>query len=65
MTLGAFGHGPDVAAIDLVRMKCGDRMFDVGGVAGELIHAFMPTVGDRNTAEPPFVGRALWEDHLV
>ncbi len=29
-----FGHGMDVAAIDLERMKRGDRMFDVGRVAG-------------------------------
>ena len=36
-----FGHGMDVAAIDLERMKRGDRMFDVGRVAGELQHAFM------------------------
>ena len=36
-----FGHGLDVAAIDLERMKRGDRMFDVGRVAGELQHAFM------------------------
>ncbi len=28
--------GMDVAAIDLERMKRGDRMFDVGRVAGEL-----------------------------
>jgi aminoglycoside phosphotransferase (APT) family kinase protein len=36
-----FGHGMDVAAIDLERMKRGDRLFDVGRVAGELQHAFM------------------------
>ena len=29
-----FGHGMDVAAIDLERMKRGDRMFDVGRIAG-------------------------------
>src|SRR6266536_519231 len=39
-----FGHGMDVAAIDLERMKRGDRMFDVGRVAGELQHAFMSAV---------------------
>ena len=42
-----FGHGMDVAAIDLERMKRGDRMFDVGRVAGELQHAFMAATGDR------------------
>ena len=55
-----FGHGLDVAAIDLERMKRGDRMFDVGRVAGELQHAFMSTVGDRHRAEP-FIGHFLWE----
>jgi ribonucleotide monophosphatase NagD (HAD superfamily) len=42
-----FGHSMDVAAIDLERMKRGDRMFDVGRVAGELQHAFMRDSGDR------------------
>jgi aminoglycoside phosphotransferase (APT) family kinase protein len=55
-----FGHGLDVAAIDLERMKRGDRMFDVGRVAGELQHAFMAATGDRNRAEP-FIGHFLWE----
>ena len=55
-----FGHGMDVAAIDLERMKRGDRMFDVGRVAGELQHAFMRAVGDRCRAEP-FIGHFLWE----
>jgi aminoglycoside phosphotransferase (APT) family kinase protein len=47
-----FGDGMDVAAIDLERMKRGDRMFDVGRVAGELQHAFMRDSGDRYRAEP-------------
>jgi len=47
-----FGHGMDVAAIDLERMKRGDRMFDVGRVTGELEHAFMSATGDRRRAEP-------------
>jgi aminoglycoside phosphotransferase (APT) family kinase protein len=47
-----FGHGMDVAAIDLERMKRGDRMFDVGRVAGELLHAFMSSVGGRHRAKP-------------
>jgi aminoglycoside phosphotransferase (APT) family kinase protein len=55
-----FGHGMDVAAIDLERMKRGDRMFDVGRVAGELQHAFMRDSGDRHRAEP-FIGHFLWE----
>jgi aminoglycoside phosphotransferase (APT) family kinase protein len=55
-----FGEGLDVAAIDLERMKRGDRMFDVGRVAGELQHAFMRDAGDRHRAEP-FIGHFLWE----
>jgi aminoglycoside phosphotransferase (APT) family kinase protein len=55
-----FGHGLDVAAIDLERMKRGDRMFDVGRIAGELQHAFMSAAGDRRRAEP-FIGHFLWE----
>src|SRR6266700_2818012 len=47
-----FGCDMDVAAIDLERMRRGDRMFDVGRVAGELQHAFMSAVGDRHRAEP-------------
>jgi Ser/Thr protein kinase RdoA (MazF antagonist) len=54
-----FGDGLDVAAIDLERIKRGDRMFDVGRVAGELQHAFM-SAGDRDRAEP-FLGHFLWE----
>jgi len=55
-----FGHGLDVAAIDLERMKRGDRMFDVGRIAGELQHAFMLATGDKFRAEP-FIGHFLWE----
>jgi len=54
-----FGRGLDVAAIDLERMKRGDRMFDVGRVAGELEHAFMCT-GDRHRAGS-FIVHFLWE----
>jgi hypothetical protein len=54
-----FGDGMDVAAIDLERMKRGDRMFDVGRVAGELQHAFMRQA-DRHRADP-FIGHFLWE----
>ena len=55
-----FGDGMDVAAIDLERMKRGDRLFDVGRVAGELQHAFMLGTGDPDRAEP-FVGHFVWE----
>jgi hypothetical protein len=55
-----FGHGLDVAAIDLERMKRGDRMFDVGRVAGELQHAFMSAGRDGHRAEP-FIRHFLWE----
>jgi len=55
-----FGPGMDVAAIDLERMKRGDRMFDVGRIAGELQHAFMAGTGDKYRAEP-FIGHFLWE----
>lgn len=55
-----FGHGLDAAAIDLERMKRGDRMFDLGRVAGELQHSFMLATGDRGQAEP-FIGHFLWE----
>ena len=55
-----FGDGMDVAAIDLERMKRGDRMFDVGRVAGELQHAFMRDSGDRHRADP-FIGHFLRE----
>src|SRR5215204_1248052 len=55
-----FGPGLDVAAIDLERMKRGDRIFDVGRVAGELQHAFMRATGDRERAEP-FIGHFLWQ----
>ncbi len=55
-----FGPGWDVAAIDLERCKRGDRMFDVGRVAGELHHAFLAATGDPWRAEP-FLGHLLWE----
>jgi serine/threonine protein kinase len=55
-----FGHGLDVAAIDLERCKRGDRMFDVGRVAGELQHAFLSATGDWRRAEG-FIGHFLWE----
>ena len=47
-----FGPGIDVAAIDLERSKRGDRVWDVGRLAGELQHAFMITTGHKHGAEP-------------
>jgi aminoglycoside phosphotransferase (APT) family kinase protein len=55
-----FGQGMDVAAIDLERMRRGDRMFDVGRVAGELLHAFLSASGGGERAEP-FIGYFLAE----
>jgi thiamine kinase-like enzyme len=47
-----FGDGLRVGAIDLERMRRGDRAFDVGRVAGELQHAFMVTTARKSRAEP-------------
>jgi aminoglycoside phosphotransferase (APT) family kinase protein len=55
-----FGGGMDVAAIDLERMKRGDRVFDVGRIAGELLQAFLNATGDKSRAEP-YIGHFLWE----
>lgn len=55
-----FGGGLHVGAIDLERMKRGDRAFDVGRIAGELLQAFLVATGDRSRAEP-FIGHFLWE----
>jgi hypothetical protein len=55
-----FNSGMDVAAIDLERSMCGDRVFDVGRIAGELQHAFMVRTGHKHRAEP-FIGHFLWE----
>ena len=55
-----FGSGLNVGAIDLERMKRGDRVFDVGRVAGELQHAFMLATGDPRRAER-FISHFLWE----
>lgn len=53
-----FPRQDGVVAIDLERMKKGDRMFDVGMVCGELKHAFMWRTGDRFASEP-FIGHFL------
>ncbi|MGO9923902.1 MAG: phosphotransferase [Isosphaeraceae bacterium] len=55
-----FGREMDAAAIDLERMKRGDRVFDIGRVAGEIQHSFMSATGDKDRAEP-FIGHFLWE----
>jgi len=55
-----FGHGLDVIAIDLERMKRADRVFDLGRIAGELQHYYLQTIGDKYAAEP-FIGHFLWE----
>lgn len=47
-----FGDGLQVGAIDLERMRRGDRAFDVGRVVGELQHAFMITTAHKSLAEP-------------
>jgi thiamine kinase-like enzyme len=49
-----------VVAIDLERMKPGDRVFDVGMVCGELKHAFMWRTGDKFASEP-HIGHFLRE----
>jgi hypothetical protein len=60
-----FGDGLQVGAIDLERMRRGDRAFDVGRVAGELQHAFMVATERKSRAEP-FIGYFFHEycNHL-
>jgi serine/threonine protein kinase len=55
-----FGHGRDVIAIDLERMKWADRVFDLGRLCGELKHFFLQSTGNPFAAEP-FIGHFLWE----
>jgi serine/threonine protein kinase len=55
-----FGHGLDVIAIDLERMKYADRVFDLGRLCGELKHFFLRGTGNPFAAEP-FIGHFLWE----
>lgn len=55
-----FGHGSDVIAIDLERMKWADRVFDLGRLCGELKHFFMQGMGSPYAAEP-FIGHFLRE----
>jgi serine/threonine protein kinase len=55
-----FGHGPSVMAIDLERMRWADRIFDLGLLCGELVHAFFQGTDNPEKAEP-FIGHFLWE----
>ena len=55
-----FGHGMNVVAIDLERMKRADRVFDLGRIAGELQHFFLQATRNKYAAEP-FIGHFLWE----
>lgn len=47
-----FGAGLHVGAIDLERMRRGDRAFDLGRLVGELQHAFMAATAHKSRAEP-------------
>jgi aminoglycoside phosphotransferase (APT) family kinase protein len=47
-----FGTELRVGAIDLERMRRGDRAFDVGRLVGELQHAFMAATAHKSRAEP-------------
>jgi len=55
-----FTDGMWVGGIDFERSHYGDRVFDVGRIAGELQHAFMLNQGNRRGAEP-YIGHFLWE----
>lgn len=55
-----FKDGLGVIAIDLERMKQGDRVFDIGRVAAEIKHFFLQHTGNKDLAEP-FIGHFLWE----
>jgi hypothetical protein len=55
-----FGHGKDVMAIDLERMRWSDRVFDLGRLCGELKHFFLRATQNPFASEP-FIGHFLWE----
>ncbi|HEY3346917.1 MAG TPA: aminoglycoside phosphotransferase family protein [Nitrospirota bacterium] len=55
-----FPKADGVVAIDLERMRAGDRMFDVGMVCGELKHAFLWRTGNKYAAED-YIGHFLFE----
>lgn len=47
-----FGDGLRVCAIDLERMRRGDRAADLGRITGKLQHAFMAATARKSRAEP-------------
>lgn len=47
-----FGDDQSVIAIDLERMRLGDRVFDLGRIAAEMKHFFMEASGDAYAVEP-------------
>ncbi len=49
-----------IIAIDLERMKYGDRIFDIGRIVGEIQHYFMKANKHKLDAES-FIGHFLWE----
>jgi aminoglycoside phosphotransferase (APT) family kinase protein len=53
-------HHQDVVGVDLERMTCSDRCWDLGFVAAELKHHFMWRSGNGWAAEP-FIGHFLSE----
>jgi hypothetical protein len=55
-----FGDERWVIAVDLERMKMGDRVFDLGRMTGEIKHFFMQYAGNKDLAEP-YIGHFLWE----
>ncbi len=55
-----FGDGLHVISFDLERLRCADRIFDTGRIAGEIKHFFLAATGNRYAAEP-FIGHFLWE----
>ncbi|MCB2188858.1 MAG: aminoglycoside phosphotransferase family protein [Deltaproteobacteria bacterium] len=55
-----FGPEGQVMLIDVERMKRGDRVFDLGRLAGELKHFFFRATADPQASEP-FIGHFLWE----
>ncbi len=54
-----FSHGPSVIAIDLERMKLSDRVFDLGRIAGELIHFFLHEGRTKEDADK-CIGHFIW-----
>ncbi len=55
-----FGDDENVCTFDFERVMPADRIFDMGRMAGELMHSFLLGTGDKYAAEP-FIGHFLWE----